>query len=99
MAHISALSTEYLHVSVTASVELDTQTVEFAILSSGTVPDDTTVWHAAEWEGTVGTTRQSRILVGPSGTVAPSVGIHDVWIRVTDVTETPVREAGELVVS
>lgn len=90
---VPAVSKEYLKAPVTASVELDTQTVEVAFLPTAqTAPDGTTSWLAAEWAGGPGTTRDWRILIGPGTTAELGTGQHAVWVRVTDVTETPIRK-------
>lgn len=91
-ATVSAASKEYIHGPVTASVVLDTQTVEIAFTAKTASVDDTTAWVPAEWEGDPGTTRSWRLLIGP-GTATPlSPGVYQVWVRVTDVTEAPVRK-------
>lgn len=94
---ISAVSKEYLHVEVTSDVSLDTQPVEFAFLTAGS-PDGATVWTAAEWEGTAGTTRTARLLIGPSASVELTAGSYAVWVRITDTTEAPVRNAGSITI-
>lgn len=56
-------------------------------------------WQAAEWEtdsSTVPVTYLAKCLVGPGGTIALSVGLYDVWVRVTDNPEVPARRAGNL---
>lgn len=90
---IPAVSKEYLKGAVTASVALDTQAVEVAFLpTSQAAPDGATSWIAAAWDGVAGTTRSWRLLIGPGTAAALSPGQHAVWVRVTDVTEQPVRK-------
>lgn len=94
---ISAVSKEYVHVPVSASVELNTQTVEFAFLTTGT-PDGATTWTAAAWEGSPANTRTARLLIGPATAMPLAAGSYTVWVRITDVTETPVRQAGSITI-
>jgi hypothetical protein len=75
---------EYLSVSVTADVTLDTQPVEFSF--------DRSTWHAATWLGTAGTTRSAQVLLDETN--LPSVGNWPVFVRVTDSPEIPVMLAG-----
>lgn len=93
-ATIPAVSIEYLHVPVTASVLLDAQTVELTVLTGA--PDETTSWIAATWTGDAATTRTARLLIGPGTQVPLATGTWQVWVRVTDTPEVPVRSAGTL---
>lgn len=93
-ATVPAVSTEYLHGPVTASVVLDTQPVEVAIEpKTKSSPDADTVWHTAEWVGDPGTTRTWRLLIGQQSTI-PLVGgqQYNVWVRIVDAPEQPVRK-------
>ena len=98
-ATIPAVSTEYLHGPVTASVTLDTQVVEVAFVTPSTaVPNDATSWVTAEWEGGANTTRTWRVLIGP-GTPAPlAAGAYSVWVRIHDTPEVPVRKHDTLTI-
>lgn len=99
-ATIPAVSTEYLHGPVAASVPLDTQTVEVAILPKGQVaPDDTTVWTPAEWTGDVGTSRTWRLLIGPGTQLPLTPDTYTVWVRITDSPEIPVRKHDSLTIN
>lgn len=92
-ATIPAVSTEYLHGPVTANVTLDTQVVEVAFVTpSSAVPDSSTAWVTAEWEGDPGTTRTWRVLIGPATTSPLAAGSYAVWVRVHDAPEIPVRK-------
>lgn len=97
-ATVSVVSKEYLHGPVTASVTLDTQVVEVAFLAAAGKPDGSTTWKAAEWEGTTGSSRSWRILIGPGTTAALAAGIYSVWVRITDSPEQPVRQHDNLTV-
>lgn len=91
---IPAVSVEYIFVPVTSSVVLDTQTVEFAFLTSA--PDADTSWIAATWVGEAAKTRSARVLIGPGSAVPLAPGTYQVWVRVHDTPEVPVRLAGSL---
>ncbi|MGH3095114.1 MAG: hypothetical protein ACRDMV_03840 [Streptosporangiales bacterium] len=94
---IPAISIEYLHVPVNASVTLDEQTVEItALTGQGTVPDASTTWTTAEWTGDAGESRTARILIGPDADLELAAGSYTVWCRVHDDPEVPVRAAGPL---
>lgn len=95
----SALSTEYLRYPVSAVVNgaaiVPTgDTVQFAFPVTGAAP---VTWFAGSWE-TVSSTYFARVLVGPAGGVfAPTAGVtYDVWIKITDSPEVPVRKVGTL---
>jgi hypothetical protein len=89
---ISTLSTEYVTIPVTATsggspVDLSGTTVEWAFTDPGAQPS---AWHAGDWLA-----GKARILVGPA-VIALAVGYHDVWLRVTDSPEIPVRRVGQI---
>lgn len=96
---LSSLSTEYLRYTVTATVNgipynPSGDTVSFAFPASGVSPS---TWYTGSWEQ-VGTTYVARILIGPGGQ-AISGGTYDVWIKVTDSPEIPVRKIDTLTIS
>lgn len=96
---ISVLSREYVKVAVSATeagsaVDPTNDTVQMAFPVLGTDPISGD-WKAATWE-TVGTTYYARCLVGPGGTVTLAAGSYNVWVKVTDNPEAPVRRAGVL---
>jgi hypothetical protein len=103
---ISSLSLEYVRVPVFAKeagvvVNPTTDAVVMAFKSDGTEPV-TNDWKASTWETdstTTPATYYARCLVGTGGTVALTDGTYDVWVRVTDSPEIPVRKAGRLVVT
>jgi hypothetical protein len=80
---------EYLTVTVTADVTLDTQPVDISF--------DRQVWVTAAWQGSSGTTRDARALI--DGTNVPAPGVWPVYVRITDSPETPVVYAGSVTVS
>lgn len=89
---VSTLSTEYVTVSVSATsggspVDLTGTTVEWSFTAPGAQPTD---WHPGEW--VAGSTR---ILIGPAA-IPLTVGYHDVWLRITDSPEIPVRRVGQI---
>lgn len=91
-ATLFAESVEYLRAPWSASVPLDTQPVQVAFLPTGTKLDGTETWLDAEWDGVVGNTRSWRILIGPGTTAALASGVYDVYSKVTDITEHPIRQ-------
>lgn len=96
---IPAVSKEYLHGTITASVDLDEQTIEVAALSKGTAaPDDDTTWIAATWTGDAGKSRVWELLIGPGTSMALQPGSYVVWARVTDTPEVPVRKHDTLTI-
>jgi hypothetical protein len=94
---IPAVSVEYVHVPVTSDVQLDTQAVQIVFLGATASPTDATTWNDAEWEGSAGTTRSARILIGTGSDVGElAAGTWSVWVKVTDTPEVPVRSAGTI---
>jgi hypothetical protein len=79
-------STEYVKTPVTCSVTLDTQTVEISIDSKAT-------WLPAVWTGSPGTQRTARTA---DPVVFSTIGLHHVYVRVTDAPEVPVMSAGTI---
>ena len=104
IAEISAVSLEYVKVPVSARedgavVDPTADTVQMAFLTSGSpgVSD----WKSGSWETDATTnpdTYYARCLVGPSGgTITLTAGsTYQVWVKVTDNPETPVKRAGLL---
>lgn len=103
MLRISALSLEYVRVRVQASeagsaVNPTSDTVVMAFVAEGASPGASD-WKTASWETDTTTTPDTyyaRCLVGPSGTVALTAAIYDVWVKVTDSPEVPALRAGNL---
>jgi len=93
-----AQSLEFVRVTVTnpdmVSFDPSGDVVQFAFVSPGKTP---TTWFAGSWDTSAGT-YDAKILVGPSGTVTLSKGRYDVYLRITDNPEIPVRLAGNLTI-
>lgn len=91
---VPSVSREYVKGPVTSDVELDTQTVEVAVLGTTEQPDETTTWVAVSWDPDtpVATTRPWRMLIGPSSPNPLTPGTYALWVRVTGVTEMVVRK-------
>jgi hypothetical protein len=54
-------------------------------------------WHTGSWDTAPAGTYLAQCLVGPgSGGVTLSVGIYDMWVRVTDNPTIPVTQFGQL---
>jgi hypothetical protein len=90
-------SKEYLRVGVTAptGVVLSAQAVAFSIVGYGSDPDS---YAAAQWDPTqaADNTRDAVLLIGQGTSLALVEGDYEVWVRVTDNPEIPVRSAGLL---
>jgi hypothetical protein len=103
---VSSLTTEYVRVQVAVKdsgefVDPTSDLVQMAFPLPGVEPSGGD-WQAASWESDVGTTPPSyfaRCLVGPLGTVILADGTYDVWVKITDTPEIPVRKVGALVVT
>lgn len=99
---ISVASIEYVRVPVSAKVNgayvnPSTDTVELAFLTDGATPIDTD-FTAGTWDvdtSTTPTTYMAQVMVG-QGYVELVAGLYQVWVRVTDTPEVPVRPAGLL---
>ena len=92
---ISSLSTEYITASVTATVagvpiDVTGDVVAWAMVTPGSDP---VTWITGDWAA-----GNARILVGPSGAAPLGKGVWDVWLKVTDSPEVPVRLIGQLAV-
>lgn len=85
---ISSLSKEYILISVTADVVVTDDPVAWAFTDPGVDPS---AWTAGDWAGS-----RARILVGPGGSVTLTKGLRDVWLKVTDSPEIPVRKVGQI---
>lgn len=102
MLTIAADSIEYVRVPVSIRengvwLNPTADTVELAFPVEGTAPVSGD-WHAATWETDTTTTPDSyfaRALLG-TGNFVLTAGIRDVWVRVTDNPELPVRRAGNV---
>lgn len=94
-------STEFVHVTVSADVDLGDQAVALAFPLRGTQPED---WYPAVWVGSTSMvngkyTRDCRVLVGPeAGVLGPAldVGTYTVYAHLTDNPEVPVLVSGTL---
>lgn len=94
-----AITKEHIRITITAdeATVLDTQTVEFAFMTSGSPQDGD--WTEAEWVGDPGNTREARLLVGPEAGLTLPRGVYNIWYRITDSTEgseIPARPAALL---
>ena len=102
---ISALSLEYVRVPVAAkqagavvNPTADTVTMAFSAAGVDPVAGD---YKTASWETdatTTPSTYYARCLVGPAGTVTLAAGTYEVWVKVTDSPEIPVKRSGTLIV-
>lgn len=98
---MSNLSTEYVQVPVSAVVSTGivnptSDQVQFAFVVSGDpAPGD---WHSGSWETIPPGTYLAQCLVGPgTGGVPLSAGAtYEIWVKITDNPEVPVRQVGLL---
>jgi hypothetical protein len=103
MLVISKDSKEYVRVPVFAKegaavVNPTADTVQMAFLA-GEGPPAAGDYKAASWETDASTepdTYYARCLIGPGGAIVLTPDTYSVWVKVTDVPETPVREVGQL---
>lgn len=104
MFTLSALSTEYIPIQVSASVNGQSgynptsDAVSMAFIN-GTANPQTSDWHTASWQTYSSPSGASYIavcLVGPTGGVVLSVGTYNIWLKITDSPEVPVRQVGIL---
>lgn len=100
---LSALATEYVRVSVTAtsggvSINPTSDPVSFAFTTSVATTPSPSDWVAASWDPGGSGTYTARCLVGPGGSTVLSSGNYFVWVKITDSPEVPVRQVGTLTV-
>lgn len=99
---ISSLSTIYVQVAVSATISgvlynPTSDVVQMAFMT-GTKKPGVSDWKTGSWETVPGPTYFAQVLVGPSGTVALTVGQYMVWLKIVDNPEVPVASVGTLTV-
>lgn len=99
----SVLSLEYVRVPIAAKEAgvaiVPTADVVRMAFTAADVDPVTLDWQVSAWESdtsTIPTTYLARCLVGPAGTITLTVGVYDVWVKITDSPEIPARRAGTL---
>jgi hypothetical protein len=99
--NLSSLSTEYVQVpvSIIASgepIDPTGDTVQFAFMKSGkpTDPD----WVNGTWDSAPGG-YLAQCLVGPAGDATLALGTYQIWLKVVDTPEVPVRQVGLLAIT
>lgn len=99
ITRISALSLERVKVEVAATVNgvAYNPTVDTVVMAFKRPKDtpDTADWKTASWE-TIAGKYYARALVGPGGVIELTAGRWDVWVKVTDNPEVPVKDAGQI---
>lgn len=95
----SVLDTRYVAIPVTATganglpINPTGDVVQFAFKSAGVNPG-VGDWNTGSWATTSSGGYQAQILVGPAnGGVALTVGVYQIWVKVTDSPEVPVIPA------
>jgi hypothetical protein len=90
---IAASSSEYLHITVTATTDGDPLTIttppQIAVIPGNNNPHDAD-WITATWTGTT-----ARIRLGPGG-LQLDPGTYWAWVRFTAGSEQPVYRAGRI---
>lgn len=95
MLSMSRLSREYVFIDLETPDNLSTASAEVAFMSAEAIPN-TEDWHNADlvdnWS--------IRILVGPGSVNAVELapGDYQIWIKIIDFPEAPVRRPGMLVI-
>ena len=99
---INHLSTEYVPYQVDVKKQGqvydptgDAVSFAFTMVGSGVDP---TNWASGIWESYNGIF-SALGLVGPNGGTVLGVGVYDVWVKITDSPEVPVRKVGQLTVT
>jgi hypothetical protein len=103
MLTISTASLEYVLIPVAArasgaSVDPTGDTVQMAILSTEDAPVSGD-FKTASWETDATTTPDTyyaRCLVGTGGAIVLAAGLYQVWVKITDSPEAPVKPAGRM---
>lgn len=98
---LAAGTREYVRAAVAATedgvaVNPTSNLVQFAFRAPGATPVEAD-WKTGEWE-TSGGTYYARILLGLGGTIELAAGVYEVWLRVTDSPERPVRRVDTVLV-
>jgi len=97
---LSTTSTEYVRVPISvteagAAVVPTSDAVSMAFMTPGATPGALD-FKSATWETDTTTspdTFYARCLVGPAGVVTLTAAMYDVWVKVEDNPEIPVRKA------
>jgi hypothetical protein len=103
MISLSVLSTEFVQVPVSATVNGSSgynptaDLVQMAFVATGNpaVSD----WKTGSWQTVTssgGPVFLAQCLVGPSGAAELAAGTYNIWLKVTDNPEVPVRQVGLL---
>lgn len=97
MSEVRTIDTlEYVRVTVSeGGVDITGDDVQLAFVVEGTAPVELD-WEDADWE-VGGPPYVASILVGPGGVLELTEGKYEVWVRVTDNPEIPVRAVFRLI--
>ena len=86
---LNTLTKEWLKFTVTGDVDLTDTDVFVGISQPGAEP---TTFAAGEWTDTT----TGRVLVGPGTETVFTVGVWDIWVKVSALPEIPVMNAGRI---
>jgi hypothetical protein len=70
--------------------------VELALVAEGALPGGGD-WETGTWENG-GPPYYAHVLAGVGQTIDPTAGTYDLWLKLTDSPEIPIRLAGKVVV-
>jgi len=96
----ASTSREYVPVPVSAMVagvpyDPTGDTVQMAFVAGFGEPASGD-WKAAVWDSAGGGRYFAQCLIGPGGTVVLAPGVWNVWVKITDSPEVPVRLSGQI---
>lgn len=99
--NMSHLSTEYVQVpvSIIASgtpVDPTADTVQFAFVTRR--DPQVSDWVNGTWDTAPGG-YLAQCLVGPNGDVSLALGTYQIWLKIVDTPEVPVRQVGLLAIT
>jgi hypothetical protein len=100
--NMSSLSTEYLQVPVSiiasgTTVNPTSDVVQFAFMKAG--KPGSSDWHIGSWDTAPGG-YLAQCLVGPgAGGTVLALGTYQIWLKIVDNPEVPVRPVGLLAIT
>lgn len=102
----SVLDTQYLPYPVAFIIggvaqNPTSDTVQFAFMPNPANQNPgTSDWHTGTWITTSTGTYMAQILIGPANTGTPlTVGLYNVWIKITDNPEIPIEQIDLLTIT
>ena len=105
---LSSLSREYIKIKVAGYrggllIDPSAFTVEFGFTALASPPEEPDTWYPGDWETVLlhGTPVHylARVLIGPGSDVVLADGTYDVWVKIYDTQERPVRHVGRIIIT